>query len=687
MSNSLGPNPQSLPTHLNSTSQSASLDSTSRSGSNDKVEGKAFSRKASRARNIENKLQGLRSRRNARNAPRPLSNFKVSHAQPKPQVNLSRVHAQPGLQVWSNNPQTVTVKQYRGAPINLPDLQKLGNVTLLPPGNWQIAPNGAIKPFTQPLPSPLVQSPPKGVVQHFTGHARSGRSSRAPAQPAQVKAAAPIKSSYKNHELRKLINHSRVSERFHDVQKSSDRWKSKAVSVVESFKSGTSRHTQGVADLKSKHLTQIASVLDHHQVEQKKLLPTTPEDIKAQAKSQIDTLEEGMQVIAEIANSGKAHYSKDDFAALQTLSREMDAERALLVKVMDNPATASFNGKVSWNEATELVRLGYSPSHKMISAFTTLSDEDQIKPAEQFGAGKQHAVQKLTFAGAEEGDAPREYLFKADDAKDTSRYEQVVGTDKYLDKSRPRFAGRNLAAQNLQNALNMKLLPPMTMMVHDGKMGLLMNEAQGVQPFDSATKKAVDLPYDSLAKPQVSANIQKNLMDAQWLDCLTGQQDRHASNLFINPDNGAVTLIDNDQAFYPGLREVTDPEPGRKIGNWPPPWPGKPELISKETFDKLQTLEDEQLKAKLEPFLDHKEIESTLFRLKDLKLHALKLQSEGKVVDNWVTWRSPATEGNKGGQRVADFLHSTGKPQSYFNALSQLGGYQPRSVPTEVRSN
>ena len=692
MSNSIGPGQQSLPAHLSNASQSSSLDSSSESGSLDKTEGKAFNRKASRVDSVERKLQNLKAKRNKRSGNKALPDFRVKQVRPNPRFNLARVHAQPGLQVWSNNPQAVQVRHYQGPPIGLPQLQNLGPVTLLPPGNWQIGPQGAITPFPLPLPSPLFPNPPGGIVQHFTGHPpqqaqlQPPRAAPAPQPPAQEKPAAAVTSAYKNHELRELINKSRVSERFHDVKQSSDRWRNKAASVTEAFEKGTSRHTKVVAELKTKHLTQLASVLDHHQSEQLKSIPATSEEIKAQAQSQIDALEEGMQIIAEISNSGKAYYSQEDFAALKELNREMDAERALLVKVMDDPDNILLGGDVSWNEATELKRLGYSSSTAIVGEFTTLKDEELIKPAEHFGAGKQHSVQKLTFAGETENDPPREYLFKADDAKDASQYEKLVGADQYLDKSKPGFAGRNIGAQRLQNLLDVDLIPPMKLTTHDGKLGLLMNKAEGVQPFDSETKKPVDLPYDSLEKPSVSANIQKNLMDAQWLDCLTGQQDRHSTNLFINPENGKVTLIDNDQAFYPGLQKVSDPEPDRKIGSWTPPWPGKPELIDRHTFEKLQALEDDQVKESLDPFLTKKEIESTLLRLKDLKEHALELEKKGMVVDDWTTWRSPDTDDGKGGKRVADFLHSTGKPQSYFNALSKLGGHQPAPIPKEAKS-
>ena len=400
-----------------SPSTSAQFSQTSQPSSPEKTEGKAFTRKTSRLDSVK-KMLGIKTKHSTKSKPKALSNYQVSHTPAKPQVNLTRIHAQAGLEIWTDNPKNITVKPYQGPPLNLKKLGKMGNVILLPPGNWQISPSGKVTPFALPFPGPLGQNPPGQMVQHFTGH---------PQNPLTQQPAAPIASAYKDHGLRKLINQSRVSERFHDVELSSQRFRKKAASVIEAYQNGTSRHSQANANLKSQHLTQIASVLDHHKSEQAKFLPSNAEEIKAQAQSQIDSLEQGMQAIAEIANSGRAHYSKEDFKALQTLSKEMDAERALLVQVMDDPETAQLAGTVSWGEATEFKRLGY-PAHPGLSdEFTTLTDATLVKPAEQFGSGKLHSVQKLTFAGAEENDPPMEYLFKADDAKDNSRYEKVVG--------------------------------------------------------------------------------------------------------------------------------------------------------------------------------------------------------------------------------------------------------------------
>jgi hypothetical protein len=42
---------------------------------------------------------------------------------------------------------------------------------------------------------------------------------------------------------------------------------------------------------------------------------------------------------------------------------------------------------------------------------------------------------------------------------------------------------------------------------------------------------------------------QKELMDLQLIDALTGQVDRHGGNIFVDPKTGKVTGIDNDAAF------------------------------------------------------------------------------------------------------------------------------------------
>ena len=359
---------------------------------------------------------------------------------------------------------------------------------------------------------------------------------------------------------------------------------------------------------------------------------------------------------------GGAYFVPEEKSMLLEMRAGLDRERSLTLQVMDDPGTKDLHGQMDWQTATDFKRTGYNLNFSLVEAMSPLKDSEILPDSEeQFGTGLYHSVSKQVYVPAK-GD-PVERIFKAEDSYDRSSYQNLVGKENYLDKNRPRFAARNLAAQKLQNAMGLKLLPGMEMTCHKGKVGLLMEVARGKQPYNPKTGVARDIPFDAADKPETAARIQKNLIDAEWLDCLCGQQDRHPGNYFIDTDTGQVTMIDNDQAFYPGQNRVENPDPNRRMGKWVPPWPGLPALIDRQTFKRLIALDEKQVARDLSGLLEKQEITATVSRLRQLKQHALKLNDSGKVVDDWHTWRSqeppPA--------QVADFLRHRARPQSYFN--------------------
>ena len=682
MSNSsVGQTSQNLPTNLGNDQNNLHT--------RDNLEATAFRRKAKLQPHTTSRLKRFISRLGARN--KPINQFSVKKAPfAGSQVNLQRIHSQPGLQVFTSNP-NLKVQVYKGPPFQMPLPHPLGHTVVLPPGNWQIQHHWQPQPHFQQLAFPGVYRQPASAPFYRHSAQNQNIPRRAPSAP-RGRSPSPIQGQqahrtskatpahvYQDSAKRLKINQSRVYQRFHDLTETTGQLRQKAIDTRELFLSGKLPLSKAVAEQKSEDYTKLVSVLETHQRSGISPLPTGHGELKGGAEARIDNLERGMGVIDEIFRSGQQYFSEAERKELDQLHFEMRAERALLVQVMDDPAALTLDGKASWQTATELKRTGYPLDSRLLSEFNSHSDDKLAATPELFGTGKFHSVVRLKYK-----DSDSSVIFKAEDACDTSRYEELVGKDKYLDKSRPRFAARNLAASKLEGQLGLKLLPEMTMGTHQGKLGLFMSEAKGVKPYDFDTRTATSLPYDSREHPLVSANLQKNLTNAQWLDCLTGQEDRHPGNLFVDPDTGNVTLIDNDQAFYPGLCSVDDPLPNQRIGNWVPPWPGKPEVIDKELFDRLLAMTPEQLHNDLGHLLEKEEIEATASRLKGLQLHALKLEKEHKVIGNWATWQSPGP----GKQFVSDYLRSHSKPQSYFTALDRLSprGTQPLrsavSMPT-----
>ncbi|MEO1017082.1 MAG: hypothetical protein AAFY56_05255 [Pseudomonadota bacterium] len=139
--------------------------------------------------------------------------------------------------------------------------------------------------------------------------------------------------------------------------------------------------------------------------------------------------------------------------------------------------------------------------------------------------------------------------------------------------------------------------------------------------------------------------VRRALSDAQWLDAAAFQTDRHPGNLFVDhDDNGqfrSLKLIDNDQAFGKKGRgtalhyhETPDARP-RRIGNQPRELPH----ISAEFKQKLDNVDTNALRRDLQGLLSRDEIDATIDRIDNLKKHAAKLQTDGKVLqkNQWGT--------------------------------------------------
>lgn len=185
---------------------------------------------------------------------------------------------------------------------------------------------------------------------------------------------------------------------------------------------------------------------------------------------------------------------------------------------------------------------------------------------------------------------------------------------------------RAVASSAVADCLNLDVLAASVFATLDGEEGYVSAMADGIQFWDN-DKKVV-------AKVDVSKPVtQRQLMDLQALDFICGQVDRHAGNLFIQPNTGKVTGIDNDMAF--GLHVYGDD--GKPIhANC-----GLPPLVDARTASTILALSPQRLETILRGVKQGKdrltdaEIRAALERLETLQRHIESLRSTNAIIDTW----------------------------------------------------
>jgi hypothetical protein len=168
----------------------------------------------------------------------------------------------------------------------------------------------------------------------------------------------------------------------------------------------------------------------------------------------------------------------------------------------------------------------------------------------------------------------------------------------------------------------------------------------------------VRMPPSTQTDPGLDAQLQKGMNKLEWNDGIDAQRDRHSANYLVAVDpvlgKVQVTGIDNDFSFG---REQTSVEK-RFAGGFSI---GLPALVDAEVLAEFRSKDFERdLQPTLSVLLQPEEVAATRGRFEQLKAHAETLAEQGKVVDDWLTWRSPE------GQDAKQFLVAAGRDNSYY---------------------
>lgn len=160
--------------------------------------------------------------------------------------------------------------------------------------------------------------------------------------------------------------------------------------------------------------------------------------------------------------------------------------------------------------------------------------------------------------------------------------------------------------------------------------GAGVRSQHGQNEWGQTTTAFLDIDYSD-------PNVQKGLYDLEALDYITGQIDRHQGNIFVDPDTGKVTGIDNDLAFPEVDREqmIANGESLAKKAVL-----GMPKMMHQDTAAKIAAMDPEELRRTLESVqspdgsqkLSKAEIDGAVERLQNLQRGLAANPSPIKVV-------------------------------------------------------
>ncbi|MET4695116.1 hypothetical protein [Endozoicomonas lisbonensis] len=478
-----------------------------------------------------------------------------------------------------------------------------------------------------------------------------------PQQPFQPGPSGEGAAIYNNLQYRSLVARERVTAQFEHPQQVSKNIIDAAWSFHHQGKNNTWGQSHALL-AKAGQLGQVGSSINYHDQALVQPLSRQAGGLEQQGRQVIDNLQKGINQMDQLMQQQGHLMHPSEHQYLSGIKQSLHNEQKLMLQVMDDPGAVSVSGSLNLHQAMELKRLGYDLNPTIAKHFSPFSDQHLIRGSDQkFGSGAIHSVTKLKF---QTQSGVVEKIFKGEDPVDPCPFDSITGSENYLDKNKPRFAARNFAAAKFDNLLGTGLMPTMELTVHDGQLGVLMDVAKGVKPWNQHPDTYNWIPVEDNRQPQLAASIQQQLNSAEWLDGICAQQDRHAGNLFVDPGSGKVTLIDNDMGFYPGQREVRTPSRPGGFRRFSGSTAGLPAVIDARVYQKLMSITPAQIHQQMDGLLTPLEIQSTVSRVQQLQLHARQLANNGRVIENWQQWKDPATRLN-----AAKFQHRYA-PDSYL---------------------
>ena len=179
----------------------------------------------------------------------------------------------------------------------------------------------------------------------------------------------------------------------------------------------------------------------------------------------------------------------------------------------------------------------------------------------------------------------------------------------WTDKRKSRLSFRDCclfecAAYELSKMLGMKNVPPVVLRRIEGTMGTLQIWVENTMMEKERLKRKISAPDKALWNGQ--------LLGMKVFDSLIFNDDRNQGNILID-ENWKVWLIDHTRAFRP-ISSLPDPK--------------TVQYCSREMWDRLKKLEENEIKSSLENFIRQNELEALFRRKSDLISHIQNLINE-----------------------------------------------------------
>lgn len=282
--------------------------------------------------------------------------------------------------------------------------------------------------------------------------------------------------------------------------------------------------------------------------------------------------------------------------------------------------------------------------------------DKHVKSKKKLSGGSAHKVTQLQTRKEIGGSGSKTGYFKADPKREKSEVGRRFGIGQK--KGDSHMAARSVTSSRLDKALGIGVLSDERFGKINGKKGAVSAQAQGKEATKGKWSEVSKTDYKEAYEPMgpdwskkekdkyykfdgfsfgegidlKNAETQKGVSDLAVMDYLTGQVDRHARNMFIDPETGKVTGIDNDMAF--GTEDYDEINSKNSLSEMP-------DLIDAGTAESLLDMDIDEfvdvLKGQKGDYghLSEKEIDEAKKRFTSLQAKVQILKLTGGLVDEW----------------------------------------------------